>query len=325
MANLLGIDAGGTKTDALIVDDSGDALGFGRSGPGNHQVVGYDGMRDAIATAIDIALSEAGLTIAQIDAAGMGICGYDWPSQLDAHLAALAPLALKRSPEVVNDAIVALLAGAPAGWGVVAIAGTGNNCRGLSREGREARITGEGERFGEYGGGSEMVRRGIQAVAQAWTRRGPATELTERFIDLAGASGPDDLIEGIDLGRYRPAAAWAQSIFQVARGGDDVARDIIAWSARELGMSACGVIRQLGVEKEAFDVVLAGGIMAAGEIYFAPLTEVILRVAPGATFVTLEVPPAAGGVLLAMRQIPGAGPLSHRRVVASVKSLLQRS
>ncbi len=31
----LGVDAGGTKTHALVINDCGEAVGFGRGGPGN--------------------------------------------------------------------------------------------------------------------------------------------------------------------------------------------------------------------------------------------------------------------------------------------------
>ena len=38
----LGIDAGGTKTHALIADENGRAAGFGSGGPGNWQSVGFE-------------------------------------------------------------------------------------------------------------------------------------------------------------------------------------------------------------------------------------------------------------------------------------------
>ena len=39
----LGFDVGGTKTAALVADDTGQALGYGRSGCGNWETVGYHG------------------------------------------------------------------------------------------------------------------------------------------------------------------------------------------------------------------------------------------------------------------------------------------
>ncbi len=235
-------------------------------------------------------------------AAGFGIAGYDWPSQRQAHLDALAPLGFACPLELTNNSIIGLLAGAPQGWGVVVIAGTGNNCRGRDRRGREGRITGEGIRFGEFGGGGEIVFKAIQSVAHAWTLRGPHTALTGLFMHLAGAESLSDLIEGIDLQRYTPEAGWALAVFQAARSGDPVAQAVIAWSARELGKSACAVIRQLGIEKETFDVVLVGSVFDGGDLYTDPLRETIHKTAPDAHLVRLAAPPVVGGVVLAMQK-----------------------
>ena len=46
MPYYLGADIGSTKTHTLIVDETGRALGFGESGSGNHEDVGYEGMLD---------------------------------------------------------------------------------------------------------------------------------------------------------------------------------------------------------------------------------------------------------------------------------------
>ena len=47
----LGVDIGSTKTHALVCDELGRVLGFGESGPGNHEVVGYAGLSNALRTA----------------------------------------------------------------------------------------------------------------------------------------------------------------------------------------------------------------------------------------------------------------------------------
>jgi N-acetylglucosamine kinase-like BadF-type ATPase len=44
MKYFLGIDVGSSKTHALIADEAGQGIGFGRAGGGNHQGVGYEGL-----------------------------------------------------------------------------------------------------------------------------------------------------------------------------------------------------------------------------------------------------------------------------------------
>jgi N-acetylglucosamine kinase-like BadF-type ATPase len=299
---LLGVDVGATKTHALVADETGATLGFGKSGPGNYQVVGYQGMTQALREAVSQALAVAGITLEQISGAGLGIGGYDWPSQRPQMLAAIHAAGLRAPLDLVNDAVLGLLAGASESWGVAVVAGTSNNCRGRDRQGREGRVTGEGIRFGEYGGASELVMKALHAVTAAWSRRGDATGLTEAFVQLAGARDADDLLEGLALERYELDAAAAPLVFEVAGAGDRVAQEVIAWAGRELGDLAVGVIRQLALERLSFDVVLVGSLFDGGALLVEPLRATIRAVAPDARLVRLSAPPVVGAVLLGMEQ-----------------------
>ena len=323
MRYFLGVDVGGTKTHTLIADETGTAVGFGTDGPGNWQAVGFDGLQKALTASIHQALDLANLRLDQIFAAGFGIAGYDWPSQLQRHLDVIAPIGLSCPLELTNDSIIGLMAGAAQGWGVVLIAGTSNNCRGRDRNQHEARITGEGIRFGEFGGANEIVLRAVQAVTYQWSTRGPKTSLSELFIKLAGAKGLNDLIEGIDLGRYQPTAAWAPIVFEAAYLGDPVAGEVIAWSAHELGESACAVIRQLGIELEDFEIVMAGSVFDGGDIYIEPLRRRVHRFAPKARLVKLEALPVVGGVILAMQNAGLPTAWVRKNLIESTRKFIQ--
>jgi N-acetylglucosamine kinase-like BadF-type ATPase len=318
----LGLDAGGTKTHALIANETGQVLGFAQEGPGNWQSVGFENQRDVFKSITRQVLDKAGLRIDQIAGAGFGIGGYDWPSQSQAHLDGVRSLGLSCPFEIANDSVIGLLAGASQGWGVALVAGTGNNCRGRDKNGREGRITGEGGLFGEFGGGIEMVYKAIQEISHEWSRRGPATSLSTAFMKITGSKSLFDLLEGIDLGRYEPKASWVMSVFQSAEEGDSVARDIIEWSARELGESACAVIRQLNIENNEFDVVLTGSIFESGDIYIDPLRETIHNLAPQAKLVKLEAPPVVGAVILGMQKSGlGTAPI-HKNLIESTKAFI---
>ncbi|MBN1179770.1 MAG: ATPase, partial [Anaerolineae bacterium] len=175
----LGIDVGATKSHALIADAHGRAVGFGVGGSGSHEVIGYDGLRTVLHTVIDAALASASITKADIAGGGFGIAGYDWPGDAEPHHQVIASLELSAPYALVNDTIIGLVAGATEGWGVGVVSGTGSNCWGRDRQGREGRMTGGGELFAEYAGGGDLVAKAVQAVALAWGRRGPQTRLTE--------------------------------------------------------------------------------------------------------------------------------------------------
>ncbi|MDH4136224.1 MAG: ATPase [Anaerolineae bacterium] len=321
----LGVDIGGTKSHALIADETGRALGLGVGGAGNHEVVGYQGLVETLNAITNEALSMAGISKNQLAGAGFGIAGYDWPAEREPTRQAIQTLGLSAPLAFANDTIIGLLAGAAEGWGVAVVAGTGTNCRGRDREGREGRIIGAGSWSGEYGGASELVDKAVQAVALAWTQRGPTTRLTEAFIDLTGATDVMDLLEGLALERYRLSAAAAPIVFQVAAEGDEVAQEIIHWAGHELGSLAIGVIRQLGFEQLDFEVILIGSLFKGSPTLIETMSATIHAVAPKARLVRLAAPPVVGGVLLGMEQAGVEYSSIRQTLIDTTNAMLDKS
>ncbi len=303
MGYFLGVDIGGTKTHALLSDENGQVVGFATGGPGNWEGIGYDGLTRVLQDVISNLTRSAGIGVKDIMGAGMGIGGYDWPSQHQAHMDAIRPIGLTCPLEIVNDATLGLLAGASEGWGVSVVSGTGCNCRGWTRDFKhEGRVVGGAEWSGEAAGGFDIIVKAMQAVTYEWDQRGPATALTMEFIKATGAKDPDDLIEGMYTGKYTLDQMDVRTVFQVANDGDSAALDVVRWAGEQLGDMACGVIRQLHLEKENFDVVLIGSLFDGHPLMSEALGETVQKIAPGARPVRLTVPPVVGGVILGMQQ-----------------------
>jgi N-acetylglucosamine kinase-like BadF-type ATPase len=322
MRYFLGIDVGSTKTHALIADEGGRAVGFGVSGPGNPDGVGYDGLAQVLQGATNEALATAGIARGEIAGAGFGIGGYDWPSiDREPCLQTIGMLGLNAPVDVVNDAMIGLLAGAEEGWGVAVVAGTSCNCWGRDRERRTGRMTGFSW-LSEAAGAGELVQKAIQAVALEWTWRGPSTRLSQAFVELLEARDAEDLLAGLTKGRYHLHAAAAPTVFRVAAEGDPVAHELILWAGRELGSMANGVIRQLGFEELSFEVVMAGSFFNGSPLLAEAMGEAIHPLAPGARLVRLDVPPVVGGVLLGVEQA-GVDPLPLREtLIGSTQEML---
>jgi len=299
----LGVDVGATKTHALIAAENGQVIGFGEGGPGNHEVVGYEGLTKVLCDVTSQALTTAGLHKDQIAGAGFGVAGYDWPSEREPTLRAIESLGLQAPLEAVNDTILGLLAGASEGWGVAVVSGTGCNCRGWDKDRRrEGRVVGRSLPVGEGAGGAELIAKVLEVIAHEWTRRSPPTQLTPVMIHHVGARDLTDLLEGVLEERYTLDASAAPLVFQVAATGDPVANEVIRWAGCELGELAKAVIRQLQFEPLAFDVVLAGSMYNGGPLLIEPMRQTIHALAPGARLVRLTVPPVLGAVALAMEQ-----------------------
>ena len=309
----VGGDVGGTKTHVVIADEHGHLAGFGQSSGGNHETVGYDGLARAVGEAFNEAVVSADISIDQVAGAGFGIGGYDWNSQRKDHLRAIATLGLQAPVEIVNDAILGLLAGSESGWGIAVVSGTGCNCWGWNQERkRTGRVTGMGTLMGEGAGASELIHKAVQMVSHEWTRRGPATALTPAFIRFAGAENLEDLIEGYCTGRYDLGSAAAPLVFIAAEAGDEVARSLVRWAGTELGELVNAVIRQLDLESLEFDVIMIGSMFHNGSLLTKPMLETIQAVAGGARLKGLTAPPVTGGLLLAM-EVAGLKPDSAIR------------
>lgn len=302
MKYFLGIDVGSSKTHALIVDETGRCVGFGKAWGGNHQSVGYEGFFNAIHDSFAGAKEMSGVENAQIAGAGFGVAGYDFPSDREAHLQEISRLGLSCPLEVVNDGWNGLYAGAARGVGVNVTAGSSNNCRGRNRDGKEGRIVGNGPPFGEQGGGTEIVQRGLQLVNHAWIKRIPPTALTQIYIDAVGANDEMDLMEGLSNEQYHLFPFLAIQVIQAARDGDAAAQDVIRWAGEELGWLAVSVARQIEMEDDELEVIQSGSVFDAGEIIAAPMRAIVEQYCPRAKMFRLTCPPVVGAVILGMEQ-----------------------
>lgn len=300
----LGMDIGSSKSHAVIANSSGQVLGFGFSGGGNPDTVGYDGMGRILHTILAEALTEAGISQQQISGAGFGISGYDWPQQEAPILEIISTLKLNAPIAIVNDAVLGILAGTKEGWGLAVVSGTGCNAWGWNKDhSRVGHVTGGGVQMGEFAGASELIYRSVQAVSHEWTLRGPATQLSTHFVDHCGANDLPDLLYGLIQETYQLKADAAPLVFQAAHERDKVALDLIGWAGIELGEMAKAVIRQLAFENETFDIVLIGSMFNGSSLLSDIMQETVKAFAPNARLVRLEAPPVMGALLLGMETV----------------------
>ncbi len=323
MKFFLGIDVGSSKTHALIADETGQCVGFGKSWGGNHQGVGYDGLLSVLQESFEGAREMSRVDSAHIAGAGFGVAGYDFPSDREAHLQTISKLGLSCPLEIVNDGVSGLICGTSHGVGVNVTAGSSNNCRGRNKNGKEGRIVGNGTTFGEHGGGIEIAMRALQAVNHAWIKRAEPTALTKILLEATGAKDEMDLMEGISNQQYHLFPFVAIEVIKAAEDGDDAAREIVHWAGEELGWLAVAVARQIEMENEEVEIVQSGSIFEAGEIIIKPMREVVKKHLPKAKLIRLDGPPVVGPLMLGM-QMAGIDPYPMReRLIETAKELVK--
>lgn len=323
MRYFLGIDVGSSKTHAIIADETGRCLGFGKAWGGNHQGVGYDGLENVLKQSFDGAREMSGVDIANIVGAGFGVAGFDFPSDREKHLLAIATLGLSCPVEVVNDGVNGLLAGATRGIGVNVTSGSSNNCRGRNKNGKEGRIVGNGSTFGEYGGAIEIVQRGLQMVNHAWIRRIPPTALTNIFLEAMDAKDELDLMEGLSNEQYHLFPFHALKIIEAAKAGDYAAQEIIQWAGEELGWLAVSVARQIEMDNDEVEIIQSGSVFETGEIISDPMSSIVMAHCPKAKLIRLDGPPVVGAVILGMEQAGFDGYTIRDQMVRSAKEIVK--
>ena len=133
MIHVLGLDAGGTKTVCLLANAQGTVIASARAGGANLQAVGELAVEKVLHDVMDEAIGERGIVPAAIC---LGIAGVDRPDDHAVIRGIMKRIGRQARILIVNDALVALEAGAPEQPGVVVISGTGSIAYGRNAQRR---------------------------------------------------------------------------------------------------------------------------------------------------------------------------------------------
>lgn len=297
----LGIDGGGTKTHAVITDASYNILGEAFSGASNPVRVGLEEAVSNIDQAVTEACFQAGIEPADIASACAALAGISHPIHYETIKDALDHKLRLNHLEIVTDARAALEGALDGQPGVVLIAGTGSIAMGMNESGEQVRSGGWGPTLSDEGSGYDIARQALRAVVSSFDGRAPKTLLTDSICKELGISSAKDL-PGVIYNSDSEAveiASLARLVAEAAEAGDPTARAILAQAGRDLGELVTSVIRKLGLESKRFRVACVGSVFKSGECILGPLSEVVLRVAPGAEIGPPLFPPTIGAVKLA--------------------------
>ncbi len=252
----LGVDGGGTKTAAVVVDADGCVRGRGTMQGSNQASVGTAAAVTAILEAARSALRQAG-TQAPCDAAWIGVAGVH--SADEAALLREPLVSLARSLRISNDAEL-LLGALVDRVGVVLISGTGSIACGRNRAGESARCGGWGHIFGDEGSAYGLGSTALRAVARAADGRGHATALTRAILHEWQLAEPSELIARVYLASHKAQiAALAPLVLATAEAGDDTARAIVRHEASALARQGIAVANRLRLHRDTEPVPVALG------------------------------------------------------------------
>lgn len=293
---VLGIDAGNTKTIALLASLDGTIVGSGR----------VMGTADIHATSEAIALEQIGAAADEAGAAdpnlelhavAVSAAGADWPEDVDLLREALA----RRWPpvEVVNDAIGALRASVPHGPGVVIACGTGAATGARDGEGRQWHSSFWQEPQGAHGLGVQT----LLAVIRAELGIDPPTALTTGTLAALDEAEVEAVIHRWTRrdrrGRFDPAIL-ATVLLDAAEAGDATATAIVERQGAALGATALAAARKVGISGGRYPLALVGGVFRHPGRRLADAIAAAVRAgSPDVEVIRPTLEPAVGALLMA--------------------------
>ncbi|HEY6219072.1 MAG TPA: BadF/BadG/BcrA/BcrD ATPase family protein [Gemmatimonadaceae bacterium] len=308
---VIGIDGGGSKTHAIVADDSGTALGEA-TGPGSAVIPGQaDRSAEIIAAVVREALEAAKMPHVTPRVLCVGVAGAGRENERQALWQALVGREVASDVVVHSDFGIALDDAFGDGPGVLLIAGTGSVAFGRSPGGTTARCGGWGPVIGDEGSGGWIGRRALSIVTAASDGREASSALTGAVLTAAEVNEVSDLIPWAANATAAKLASLAPAVFAVADGGDLRANALVSLAVEELMLHIRALAQQLfGDDRATVHVALAGGLLRPRSTLRKRLEHRLRAAVPGAQLHGADVVPARGAVRGALRFVGSAVPAS---------------
>lgn len=259
MRHVIGVDAGGSKTAALLADLGGIVVAQGSAGGANPHNLGLAAAADQIKAAVNSAWAASQTDSSECLAIYAGVAGVATAAEalvLSKQLTLLAP-----KVAVGSDLLIALRAALPKGAGVLLLSGTGSAAYGIGRNQETAQAGGWGQVVGDPGSGLTLGKAALKA---AWAARDGVWPL--------GVTIAAGLLEQLHLVSWEQLREWLSSnpkpaqiaalapwLLELAQVGDLGARKLVNTEQDIFCRLGAAVVRRLGLTG-SFPLILAGGL-----------------------------------------------------------------
>lgn len=264
MKYYLAVNGGGSQTTAICVNQDGQLVAQGQSGPTSLAATSVGAasfnLREAVRQAIDGLSSDT-----QFEALVMGLAGMDNQKEKTTAMSifgeVLSHINLKEFI-LVNDIVIALESGTDNPNALALISGTGSNCYGRNEAGQIAKTGGMDYLLTDQGSGFYIGSKLLKAVVKSFDGRGQKTIMEDLVCQYFHISSITDLKTVV----YNPNLTKPEIsdlgliCFQAMEQGDALAKNIIDQAIQELILMAKTVINKLQISDKTIDCVLAGKV-----------------------------------------------------------------
>jgi len=296
---VLGMDVGGTKTAAALMNERGVVLGQGVGASGNINFVTLEQAEQSFTDAIGGARKMAGLDALKTEINIIGI---------EPEPDALHPIVKKLTgcERILHkkEGECSLVGGLVSPVGISLIAGTGSVGWGRNKEGR-THMTGCWGTIGDEGSAYDMARQGVNAAFWAEDGRGPQTKLLDNLREYFGVKLIRDAVTTIyqNPDVRKNFAALSRLVMRTADQGDPVAKSIIRNCAEQLALLITTAARVLGMDKDSYRVAATGGLVSRGGPFFEMVRADIRKTHRQAELETPKFEPVIGAALIGLQEL----------------------
>jgi N-acetylglucosamine kinase-like BadF-type ATPase len=292
---VIGVDGGGTKTEAALADSEGKILKLVKTGPSNPRNVGIEQCIFNIFQAIKKVKKRKKVTSIFISSPALEEEFKPMKNII------LKGLKFRKKIEIGSDQLVAFRSGTDEKDGLVIISGTGCAVHGW-RGKKESKISGWGW-LNDEGSGFWVGQRGFQAVFKELDGRGPKTFITKLLFQELKLKSKEAILKKIYSKDFvRNVSLISRIVDGAANKGDRIAKNIMIEAGQELAESAITIIKKLNFKNEKFPLVLVGG-MFDSKIVLETTKKEIRKVASKAKFIKPKQKPVIGAVKLAIKNL----------------------
>jgi N-acetylglucosamine kinase-like BadF-type ATPase len=305
LKTFLGVDGGGTKTEFLLVDETGRVLATHRAGSAYYLEIGIDALETLLEDGIRAVLTQASLSTADLTFTCIGLPAHGEDSalidRLDAIASAVLPVERYRC---VNDMVCGWAGALGCRDGINIVAGTGSIAYG-EFAGRSARSGGWGELFSDEGSAYWVAREALTLfshMSDGRAHRGALYDLVREHFRVSADLDVCAAVYGPPPMTRSQLAALAPVATRACRAGDLAAQQLFDTAAQELAAIVHAVRGQLAVPLlTPLPVSYSGGMFQPGSV-LTPLLEAILRQSEWRyEFAAPQLSPDAGAALYAAK------------------------
>ena len=304
---VIGIDGGGTKTEAVVLSTSGELLAERVGESTNPHAVTFDRAFAHLEQLLDVIFDIPELGGENCLSVCLGLSGVDTEQERRTFADYMETFKAKRGltfgVHLHNDAQIALMATLCRDEGIVVISGTGSIVYGVTPERKTYRAGGWGNLLGDEGSGYDLGLRTLKAVMRSYDGVYPPTALTDLVLEACGLVRVTDLKTYV----YRPdirkqdIARFAELCIRAAEGGDPIAVRIVGTGAEQLADTASALIGKDPWFADC-DLVTNGSIFEHSALFAELFRQNVYKRHPRVRIRPSLRAPAYGAALMALKQ-----------------------